>query len=75
MDAIKNKDVDPIDSNKWSADMSDFVKNCLHRNPEDRWNINQLLGHRIFNNIEECKELWVDNFLQFSARKLRKQRS
>ena len=57
VEAIINEDV-PIDPN-WSADIADFVKHCLQRVPEERWNITQLLAHEIFLGIDSCKEVWI----------------
>ena len=56
--AIINEDVPPLDLN-WSAQMQDFVKKCLFRDPSQRWDINQLLSHDLFLDIEGCRESWI----------------
>ena len=61
LNAIINEDVPPLEQN-WSANMRDFVAKCLFRDPSQRWNINQLLGHDLFLNIQSCREGWVQEF-------------
>ena len=47
---------------KWSNVMNDFVHKCLHKDKLQRWNIDQLLGHPLFINVEACKEGWIADF-------------
>ena len=59
--AICNEPVPPI-SGDWSTTMKDFVEKCLIKNRDERWTIKQLLGHELFNNVEDCKSHWVEKF-------------
>jgi len=54
LDAIIDLPVPPIPS-KWSPTMADFVSKTLLKDPSERWSVDQLLGHPLFQNIEACR--------------------
>ena len=63
MRAIINTDVPEITGN-WSDDFKEFVKMCLKREPEERYNINRVLGSKFLVGLsnksirDECKSDW-----------------
>ncbi|CAM9464427.1 unnamed protein product [Lampetra planeri] len=42
---------------KWSAEFTDFLKKCLDKNPETRWNAIQLLQHSFISGVDSNKPL------------------
>uniref|UniRef100_S4RZ30 non-specific serine/threonine protein kinase n=1 Tax=Petromyzon marinus TaxID=7757 RepID=S4RZ30_PETMA len=42
---------------KWSAEFTDFLKKCLDKNPETRWNALQLLQHSFISGVDSNKPL------------------
>ena len=61
LDAIIQQPVPRIPE-KWSDLVNDFVQKCLIKDKHERWTIDQLLGHPLFENIEACRAGWVADF-------------
>ena len=63
LDTIINTDVPEI-TGDWSADFKDFVKMCLKRDPDERYNINQVLRSKFLvglndeSRLNSCKLAW-----------------
>ena len=53
---ITTKGIPPLaDGAKWSADLKDFVSQCLIKKVEDRPDANQILKHKFLNVRNEKK--------------------
>ena len=61
LDAIIEQPVPRI-PDRWSDLMNDFVQKCLIKDKHERWTMDQLLGHPLFENVEACRAGWVDDF-------------
>ncbi|XP_077574307.1 STE20-like serine/threonine-protein kinase [Stigmatopora nigra] len=42
---------------RWSPEFSDFLKRCLDKNVDNRWNAAQLLQHSFVSSVADCKPL------------------
>ena len=49
-------------TDKWSDEMKDYVSKCMQRDAKDRWTIDQLLAHPIFDDIDSCKQGWIEEY-------------
>ena len=55
---------------RWSDAYRDFVRVCLRRRPEDRFNFSQLLEHEFLANIDvdRCKQAWIRDLKSYNER-------
>ena len=64
LDAIVNKDVPPLPK-KWPKQMRDFVSKTLIKDPQERWTIKSLLAHPLFENIEDARQVWIEEYKSY----------
>ena len=55
---------DPIPTlpGAWSDKFKDFAAKCLIKDPQQRWNIDQLLAHEFLQDAEGAREGWVRDY-------------
>jgi len=62
---IANNPPPKIDKTKWSEDFCDFLDHCLQKDPEKRWNTDQLLEHVWLKDAEGTQQNFVSEFAKW----------
>lgn len=69
---IINVDVPEIRGSRWSAEFLDLIKQCLKREPAERWTMDRLLyEHRFLAGLDvaRCKAAWQSDVERFRQRR------